>query len=98
MGGAGGFNPQGTSAQVSNSVAAKKTPEFLPFSIRFKSKTGLSSAFLVVNLVSGVRFPAPRDTTPLAGPADCGVGTSSLARRPRRAIGGFSRYHGSEPS
>jgi transposase len=44
------------------------------FSIKIKSKTTRNSVFLVVDLVSGGRFPASRDTTPLEGPSDCGVG------------------------
>jgi hypothetical protein len=36
--------------------------------------TGEKEAFQLVCLVSGGRFPVPRDTTPLAWPAACGAG------------------------
>ena len=42
-------------------------------------------------------FSASGDTTPLAGPAGCGVGKGSPARRPRTAIDDSSRCPGSAP-
>jgi hypothetical protein len=42
-------------------------------------------------------FLAPGDTTPFEGPTGCGAGIGSPARRPRRAIGGFSGCPDSAP-
>src|ERR1035437_5338261 len=64
---------------------------------RYLGKSARKRHVLGSSLISAGRFPASRDTTPPEGPAGCGVGTGSPARRPRKATGGSSICHGSEP-
>src|ERR1035437_1042687 len=62
---------------------------------RYLGKSARKRHVLASSLISAGRFPACRDTTPPEGPAGCGVGTSSAARRTRTAIGGSSKNPGS---
>src|ERR1035437_8079570 len=62
---------------------------------RYLGKSARKRHVLASSLISAGRFPACRDTTPPEGPAGCGVGTSSPARRPRTATGGSSTNPGS---
>src|ERR1035437_7117155 len=64
---------------------------------RYLGKSARKRHVLASSLISAGRFPASRNTTPPEGPAGCGVGTSSPARRPRTATGGSSTSPGSAP-